>query len=270
VTRLPRHVLPAAASVAAAALLAAPAGAAVLSSNWSGYVAHAPSGRSFTSVSAGWTVPAAACAPGKETHSAVWVGLGGYREGARALEQIGTDTDCTAKGRPIYSSWVELLPAAARPLALKVSPGDLLIASVTVSGRHATLRLRDLTTGRRYSTTRRLSSVDVSTAEWIVEAPSGCTAAGGCRTLELTDFGSVSFANATATASGYTGTVADEAWAKTELVLRQRAPEGAPRGPRAVVSATPTALEGGSFTVSYAPAAGPAPAAPALPGAVVP
>lgn len=256
----------------AVAALAAPAGAsaaAIVSDNWAGYVAHARSRQGFQSVSATWTVPAVSCTAPHQTHSAVWVGLGGYRTGAKALEQIGTAADCTGSGRAIYSSWLELLPAASSPLHLKVSPGDRVTASVTVLRRHVTLRLRDLTSGARYSTTLHPALVDVSSADWIVEAPSGCDREGSCRTLDLTDFGTVAFSNATATAAAHTGTLADSAWTTSQLVLRQRGASatgssaGAPGG---LVSATPSPYEGGSFAVLYAQTpGGRAPGAPTLP-----
>src|ERR1039458_4095296 len=88
-----------------AGLLLAPAsaGAAVsVSSNWAGYVAlpSASVGSRFSSVSGSWTQPSATCSAGREAYSAVWVGLGGYRENARSLEQIGTGADCTRSGSP--------------------------------------------------------------------------------------------------------------------------------------------------------------------------
>lgn len=252
-----------------AAALVSPAGAAastLVSSNWAGYVAR-DGKRGFSSVSAGWTAPAATCTASRETHSAVWVGLGGYRERATALEQIGTDADCDANGRPSYSSWVELLPAAAQTLSLAVHPGDRLVASVTVAGRHATLRLRNLTTGRRYSTTRRLSNVDVSTADWIVEAPSGCEGSGRCRTLDLTNFGTVGFTAATATAGGRTSNLGSGPF--TELLLRQdaTAAAGSAASSGRVVSATPGPYADGAFTVAFNEgASAAAPEGPTLPG----
>ena len=235
-------------------MLAVPAGAAtVLSSNWAGYVVSPRAARRMQSVSATWTVPSARCTRGREALSAVWVGLGGYRDGATALEQVGTESDCSGAGAPGYSSWVELLPAASQTLRLKVAPGDLVTGSVTVSGHDVTLRLRDETSGRRYSTTRRQARIDVGTAEWIVEAPASCDGAGSCVTTPLADFGSVAFSNATATAGGRTGTLADARFEPTTLVLRQ----GRNGGPFASahgtspVSATPSAYEEGSFTVTY-------------------
>ncbi len=259
------------AGVLSAAALASPAGAAagsLVSSNWAGYVARSGAAGRFESVSGSWKVPAVSCTPGAETHSAVWVGLGGYRERATGLEQIGTGADCTASGRPSYTGWVELLPAGAQTLRLKVSPGDQIIASVTVIGRHATLRLRDLTTGRRFSATRTLENLDVSSAEWIVEAPSGCSSAGACETLALSDFSTVAFEDATARTASLEGTAADTSWPVTSLVLEQPRTTGRASSARgALVSATPSTLSGGSFTVSYGFAAGAqAPEAPALSG----
>jgi len=235
--------------LSAAALLspgiAAAASSTAVSSNWAGYVA---TGTRFSSVSGTWRQPTATCTSGRQTYSATWVGLGGYREGASSLEQIGTDADCSRSGRPTYSSWLELLPADSVSLSLKIRPGDQISASVTVRHRHVTLRVRNLTTGKRFSTTRHAKSVDVSSAEWIVEAPSLCSDKGGCQTLPLTNFGSVAVASASATAHGHTGQISDPAWSATELELRQSA--FASR--RGLVSATPSSLSStGAFTVSW-------------------
>ena len=48
---------------------------------------------------------------GRESYSAVWVGLGGYSENASALEQIGTDADCSRSGAAVLRRVVR---AAAR------------------------------------------------------------------------------------------------------------------------------------------------------------
>jgi peptidase A4-like protein len=206
-------------------LLPASASAAVsVSSNWAGYVASAPTGPGsrFTSISGYWTQPKATCAAGAEAYSAVWVGLGGYSEHARALEQIGTDADCTRSGSARYSSWYELLSAGPVTLTLSVHPGDAMSASATVKGAVVTLRIRDLTTGARFARTLRVPSADVSSAEWIVEAPSVCPSTGFCATLPLTNFGTIQFSNATATAQGHTSTVSDRHWSTAALELRQR------------------------------------------------
>ena len=71
--------------------------AAAVSSNWAGYVVK--SHVSFERVVGAWTQPAAVCT-GQATHSAFWVGLGGYSRDSTKLEQTGTEADCTATGRP--------------------------------------------------------------------------------------------------------------------------------------------------------------------------
>jgi hypothetical protein len=273
-----RALLAAATLIAGAFALAAPAAGAATetSSNWAGWVAHGKgsSTQRFTSVSGTWTQPSATCSAGRATYSAAWVGLGGYATGAKSLEQIGTEADCSRSGTPSYLAWVELLPAAPSSVSVKVHPGDRLSASVTVIGGDATLRLRNLSTGASYSRTRRLSSKDVRSAEWIVEAPSECSAGGACQTLPLTDFGGVAFSSATATAAGRTGAVADSRWTATRMLLRQGAvrSEAAASGPaqRALVTATPSVATGagGSFSVAYAETTSAlgAPSAPTLPG----
>jgi hypothetical protein len=249
--------------IATAASLAAPAGAlgaTTLSSNWAGYVARPAAGARLRSVSGTWTEPAVSCSAGRASYSAVWVGLGGYSQNAGGLEQIGTDSDCSSTGHAVYSSWLELLPAAPVAMDLKVRPGDRITAAVTVIGRDATLGLRDLTTGQRASRTVRLSSIDVSSAEWIVEAPSVCLGSGACRTLPLADFGRVAFTDATATLGALTRTIPAGPWSTSSLELQSvsftPAEDGGeePRDARnALLLATPSAVARatGAFTVAY-------------------
>ncbi len=233
-----------------------------VSSNWAGYVA-APSravGSHFSSVSGSWVQPSATCVKGTESYSAVWVGLGGASEGSKALEQVGTDADCSRSGRPVYSSWFELLPAEAVDVRMTVHPGDRITASATVRVHDATLRLRDLTTGARFTITRRTPHIDVSSADWIVEAPSVCLGPGPCRTFALTDFGDVAFSSASATAAAHTGPIADPDWSATALELRQGSHQAGRRSTVAVggpadglIVAAPSAASGpeGAFGVRW-------------------
>jgi Peptidase A4 family len=265
------------AAVGALVLVPSAAGAATaVSTNWAGYVAvPASSGAGLSSVSGSWQQPAASCTAGRATYSAEWVGLGGYHESARSLEQIGTDADCTRAGHPRYSTWFELLPGAPVDLTLKVHPGDQVAASVTVRGNHVTLRMRDLSTGARFATTVRTASIDASSAEWIVEAPSACSSASRCRTLPLADFGVVSFSSATATARGQTAAIGDPSWASTELELRQGVydvvasrNEAPPEATSTLVLATPSPAVSGAFSVRWQEqaVASQAPSGPTLPG----
>ena len=236
------------------------AGASTLSSNWAGWVAlpNSSSHATFNSVSGTWQVPALSCSSGQSTYSAAWVGLGGYKQSSDALEQVGVDADCSRYGQPHYDSWYELIPAAPVSIPISVHAGDQMTGSVTVRGTHVTLRLRNLSSGARYSITRHTSQIDVSSADWILEAPSSCTAAG-CQTLPLADFGGVSFSAATATSGSHTGPVQDSRWSAAQIELRQGARPGTAHFanghvlPANEVIATPSAASGplGTFSVDW-------------------
>jgi len=236
------------------------------SANWAGYAVHR-SGLSFRRLSATWRQPSATCTIGSPRFSAVWVGLGGYSETSNALEQIGTEVDCGSAGKAVSSAWYELVPAPAQPIALRVRPGDTLAASVTVNGHQVVVTLANETLHRKFTKTLHARTLDVSSAEWIVEAPSSCIGIGSCEMLPLADFGSVTFGHAVAeSATGHFGSIGDRAWNWTRIRLRpgaQRfvANRGAVASPGA---ATPSALSanGTSFKVTYSSVS--APGAPIL------
>ncbi len=222
------------------------------SSNWSGYAAHR-TGVGFRAVSATWRQPSATCSPGQPSYSAMWVGLGGFSLNSPALEQIGTEVDCSASGAVVSSAWYELVPAPSADVRMTVRPGDLMHASVTVVGHRVTLALSNLTRHRSFSKTVTVSAIDVSSAEWILEAPSECFANNQCRTLPLADFGSAHFADAGAqTTTRSSGTISSRQWGSTKITL---APSGRTYALYGVAGAArPTGLQqGGSvFQVTYA------------------
>jgi Peptidase A4 family len=247
-------------ALVAAALLtgfrARPAAAALetaTSSNWAGYAA---SGTRFRKVSATWTVPTATCTSGRNAYSAAWVGLGGFDTASQGLEQTGIDANCSSSGHATYRVWYEILPDAAHTVrTLKVSPGDRFSASVAISGHDVTFRVRNLTTGGSYTTTKRVSSPDLSSADWIVEAPSSCGSANDCRTLPLSNFGKVNFTHASATtAKGKTGTISSSRWTATKITLAQQTSRVVARFGSASGTATPSSLSSGgsAFSVDYA------------------
>ena len=135
-----------AAVIGAAALCSAPAALAqaTSSSNWAGYAVHRP-GVSFRQVSGTWTQPGASCIAGQSSYSAAWVGIGGYKPTSSALEQIGTEVNCTQSGKAVSTAWYELVPAPSKTVSLAVHPGDVMHAAVTVVGHQVTLDLEDLT-----------------------------------------------------------------------------------------------------------------------------
>ena len=242
---------------ATAAVSAAPALAdSTNSSNWAGYAVH-KNGVSFRSVTGTWQQPNVHCTPGMPTYSAFWVGLGGYNLNAPALEQTGTEVDCNAAGRTISSVWYELVPGPSVPVSFDVRPGDRIRASVKVYDRQVTIRLDDLTRHRGFHKTVFAPQIDVSSAEWIVEAPSECVNAGSCQTLPLARFAPTRFrAASVSTISGHAGTISDRAWGWTRITLRPGGRRFSVHGPdpASAAAAHPSSLlkKGSAFAINYA------------------
>ena len=250
-----------------AALTCAPAALAktVRSANWAGYAIHR-TGLRFRTVTGSWTQPSATCVPGSPSFSSDWVGLGGYSTRSQALEQIGTEVDCSAGGRVVSTAWFELVPSSSHTIHLRVSPGDRVTASVTVVGEAVTVKLTDDTTGRVFKRTLRSSQIDTSSAEWIVEAPSECAGPSNCHPLPLANFGSAMFSDARAvTRSGRRGGVADRAWGTTRITLSAAGHllVSSPSGDgRATAVASQLADRGSSFTVTYMVSSATVPSSP--------
>lgn len=197
-----RHLFVSLAAVAltAGSLLAAcPAGASVrpatvkpatvVSDSAAGYVATGGNG-AFSSVSSDWTEPTGHCTSGNQ-YSAFYVGLDGWT--SDSIEQIGTELDCTGK-TPEYYAWYDMYPADPVNFSNKVSPGDVISASVVYDGSNQfTLKISDATQGWSKSVKTSLAGAARSSAEIMVEAPC-CTSGGG--SLPMANFGSVSFTNA--------------------------------------------------------------------------
>jgi len=228
------------------------------SANWSGYVAGGANGSStqFSSVSGSWTEPSASCSAG-QGYSSFWVGLGGAGGQSQALEQVGTEADCGSTGSASHFAWYELVPSAPVRLDLTISAGDHLTGKVTVNGTNVTVSLSDNTTGASATKTLQMSNPDVSSAEWIAEAPSSCDGSGNCQPLPLADFGNVSFTNATATANGHTGPISDPNWTSQAVQLDGGASDGTGFvSDQSTAGATPSGLssDGSSFSVAWASA----------------
>jgi Peptidase A4 family len=239
------------ATLAFAGAPAAALGDAATSANWAGYVAHR-NGVDFRSVAATWNQPAAVCNTQHPTYSAIWVGLGGFQQNSNALEQVGTELDCGASGLASASAWYELVPAPATRIGMTIRTGDAIKASVTVIGRRVTVKLTDTTRHKSFSKTVTGASVDVTSADWIVEAPSECFDSDYCRPLPLTDFEAVSLNGASAdTTTGHRGSISSPLWGRTRITLVSDGRAYIVFGVAAEV--TPSALEhrGSSFKVDY-------------------
>jgi hypothetical protein len=124
---------------------------------------------------------------------------------------------------------------------------------VKVNGIRVTVQIKNLSRNTSFTKVLTMASPDVSSAEWIAEAPSVCSSYGRCRAVPLTDFGTIKFSKSLATAGGHTGTISDARWTATSIQLQS----GADFGPFASVSsaaeAVPTSLstDGSAFAVSY-------------------
>lgn len=249
-------VLAIATSVALPAVSAAATPEAA-SANWAGYVASTNGGSNFSRVSGSWVQPSANASAG-DGYSAFWVGLGGSGQSqSQSLEQIGTQADVTG-GQTVYYAWYELVPSAPVKLSLAIHPGDHIAASVSVSGSNVTVSLSDQTTGASYTNTLQMSNPDTSSAEWIAEAPSAADGQGGLQPLPLSDFGTVNFLSASATAAGHTGSISDPSWTDQAVALT-----GA-----STTAAQPSSLasNGSSFSVSSQSASGATGVSPAAYG----
>jgi Peptidase A4 family len=160
----------------------------VISSNWSGYVAH---NGTYKSVSASWVEPAGHCSGSGHEYSSFWVGLDGYN--STSVEQTGSEVDCK-DGSPKYYSWLEMYPKSPVIFHNAVRPGDHFHGSVAYNGGGKfTLTLSDTTRGWTRTEHRSRGSARRSSAEVIIEAPC-CTGSGG--PLPLADFGTVHLSSA--------------------------------------------------------------------------
>jgi len=167
--------------------------------NWSGYDA---TGGPFTSITGTWIIPAVPLATSTEA-DATWVGIGGVT--GQDLIQAGTQAIVNDgnSGGVTYQAWYETLPQATEPVALTVSPGNSITATLTETGTNLwQVSLRNNTTGQSYVGEVPYSS-SLSSAEWVEEMPTDVTTL-----VPLDNFGSVGFANATAVLNGNTVTIA--------------------------------------------------------------
>jgi hypothetical protein len=209
------------------------------SSNWSGYAAETdlkqPNNNAVSNVSGQWIVPTVACTSQTASYSSVWVGIDGYSD--NSVEQTGTEQDCQGT-RASYYAWYEMYPHAMFKANLKVKAGDVITASVQLSGTNTyTLKLNDGTTGKNYSTKQKLKGAGRQSAEWVAEAPSSFFGV-----LPLADFGTMTFTNAGATLEGQTGSISN--WPNDPITMQTA---------NGTAKATPSALssDGTSFSDTW-------------------
>ena len=175
---------------------------------------------SFTDVTGTWTQPAVTCPKGKTSSVALWVGLGGYSLDSPALEQTGTEVDCDVDGSATYYAWYELVPADSVTLKMKVNAGDTITSSVVAKSGRVLVQMKNRTRHWTFTKWLNASQLDLTSAEWITEAPSQCAASSNdCTTLPLAKFTPVKFSRIAATGNGSPGTLTNSAWLVTQFKL---------------------------------------------------
>src|SRR5262245_35872393 len=209
--------------------------------NWSGYAVEtnlaSPQAYVFTDVQATWVVPSVGPSA-SSTYSSTWIGLDGDSKSSKTVEQIGTEQDYI-NGKAVYYAWYEMYPKALVKLDLVIQPGDTINAEVKYLGNNTyQLYLDDLNDLSPAFTTQIESSKPIrSSAEWIEES-----------TGRLADFNTVTFTNASATATLPTGTItgpiSDAAWQTEEITLVSKSGS-------VLAAPTPLSNHGSSFSINY-------------------
>ena len=184
--------------------------------NWSGYVAtHQPGKKvKYKEVTGTWTVPKATCIKKQgASSSAVWVGIGGYK--TTNQEEVGTNSNCSKKGKPVYFAWFELVPTSRTDLPEHQPQGrcrrhdhrhrdDPELPLREARGQEPDAELD-------FRRTINFSSQDTTTADWIMEAPATCVLYT-CQEASLANFGSITMRNISAVGNGHKGTLSNPKW----------------------------------------------------------
>jgi hypothetical protein len=204
------------------------------SKNWSGYFA---TGGQFTSVSGTFNVPAVSPAA-TDADTSEWVGIDGANN--TSLIQAGVEEFYSHSLNQVQvRAWWEILPAFEQFVPLTVSSGDQVTVAIGQQSNGSWLiQIDDRTNGQRWQTTRSYSG-PLTSAEWIVEAPTN----GLSNQIEALG---VYAPPVTFTGLGETGAVTGVE--SVQMVDSQDAP-----------ISTPSSLTPAGFTVGYGAAAPPPP-----------
>ncbi|EEA26744.1 hypothetical protein TMatcc_004971 [Talaromyces marneffei ATCC 18224] len=176
------------------------------SSNWSGGVLTSPpSGTTFSSVTAEFTVPDPSLPSGatQDCYASAWVGIDGDTYTA-AILQTGIDFGISTSGKVTYDAWYEWYPDYAYDFSgISISTGDGIRLTVTATTTSAgSCVIENLTNGQ--SVTQSLTAPSATAtlggqnAEWIVEDFDS-----NGKQVPFANFGTVAFTKAAAgTADG--------------------------------------------------------------------
>ena len=207
------------ASDAVAQALGVPVKASIVSTstNWSGYAVQTAfetgADNEFSDVKGTWVVPTVTVST-DDAYSANWVGIDGYS--SSTVEQLGTESDSIG-GAAFYGAWWEMYPGDSFTItSLTIHPGDVMTAEVKwISGNKFQLSMTDVTTGKTFTTTQtQTQTAHRSSAEWIVEAPSGASGV-----LPFPEVTSSLFTACTAVGNSVTGPINGSGWQYNAMTL---------------------------------------------------
>ncbi|MGA3289097.1 MAG: G1 family glutamic endopeptidase [Candidatus Bathyarchaeia archaeon] len=229
------------------------------STNWSGYAVTGATG-SVTSASGSWTVTAVSSGTIGQ-YAAFWVGIDGFS--SSTVEQTGTLAE-TVGTTVEYYAWYEFYPSPMYQItSLTIKPGDEISASVTYTGTSGgsgrgffgrqsstfIATIKDMTTGKSYTTTQSVNNAARSSAEFIAEAPSSYRGV-----LPLANFGTVNYGlgintlapgTCYATVGGVSGALGSFGSAVQEITMVTNA------GVTKALPSAPLSSEGTSFSVAW-------------------
>ena len=190
----------------------------VKSQNWGGYAAFTgqkfPEFESVSGVRGEWKVPSVRPST-QDSYSATWVGIDGYVN--QTVEQIGTMQGWIS-GHADYFTWFSMYPGPSYEiLGFPLNPNDKIGAEVSyVGGDVFELIIRNLTQGVYYvvpSSYTTVPGLQRSSAEWILEAPSGDSI------LPLAKFSPTTFSHCVATIKGKSGKISSSHWKNNRIVM---------------------------------------------------
>jgi len=184
---------------------------AAFNAQWAGYAASAGG---VSDVSGKWTVPTVECSE-VAAASAVgtWVGIDGF--GNNNLVKAGAGVTCSSpNARPCYYLFTKVLPGAESPITgcSGVAPGDDLSVDVANSPYgSSTFVITIVDNGNPVGQPTVLTARTFrdTSAECVVELPSGKVGPTPAKYKQLADFGSVSFTQCEATATQDAGNALD-------------------------------------------------------------
>ncbi|HYS39877.1 MAG TPA: G1 family glutamic endopeptidase, partial [Pseudonocardiaceae bacterium] len=219
--------------------------------DWDGYTVLNSSGTnttSFNRVSAQWTQPTITCDPSNPNieWGSFWVGLDGWL--SSSVEQAGTEAYCV-NGVPGYYVWWEMYPYNLIQHAFRISPGDVIQASITynTSTSEFEILVKDVTSNQTLTQNMACQSGQANCARSSAEVISEPVGGGNDRDgmYYLPNYGTTTFTNVSVTdVNGHTGSLNDPTW--NSVAITEVSSAGVTKQ-----TVGPLSTDGTSFTTTW-------------------